>query len=116
MLTIPNVTFLDICLAGIGLYLVKQVLIKKNPAPYPPGPTGWPLVGNVSDMPLVKPWLTFTEWGKKYGECLSLLPILCISTHCRWHLAHQDSGTTHHSVELRQGYDGDVGQEELCVF
>jgi hypothetical protein len=22
-------------------------------------------------MPQVKPWLTFTEWGKKYGRCLS---------------------------------------------
>jgi hypothetical protein len=72
MLTIQNITLLDICLAGIGAYLVKQVLTKKNPASYPPGPTGWPLVGNISDMPYVKPWLTFAEWGKKYGECLSL--------------------------------------------
>ncbi|KAG1879761.1 cytochrome P450 [Suillus subluteus] len=69
MLTIPNVTWLDLlCLTGVGVYLVKQVLIKKNPAPYPPGPRGWPLIGNVLDMPRIKPWLTFTEWGKKYGD------------------------------------------------
>ncbi|KAG2366898.1 cytochrome P450 [Suillus spraguei] len=65
MLT-PNVTWLDLCLAGIGAYLVKQVL-NKNPAPFPPGPRGWPLVGNMRDMPQIKPWLTFAEWGKKYG-------------------------------------------------
>ncbi|KAG2070197.1 cytochrome P450 [Suillus decipiens] len=67
MLT-PNttVTWLDICLAAIGTYLVKQVL-NKNPAPYPPGPRGWPLIGNIRDMPQIKPWLTFAEWGKKYG-------------------------------------------------
>ncbi|KAG1876537.1 cytochrome P450 [Suillus subalutaceus] len=63
---IPNVTWLDLCLAGIGAYLVKQVF-NKNATSYPPGPRGWPLVGNIQDMPQIKPWLTFTEWGKKYG-------------------------------------------------
>ncbi|KAG2346478.1 cytochrome P450 [Suillus weaverae] len=69
MLTITNVTWLDLlCLTGVGVYLVKQVLIKKNPTPYPPGPRGWPLISNVLDMPRIKPWLTFTEWGQKYGD------------------------------------------------
>ncbi|KAG2032312.1 cytochrome P450 [Suillus americanus] len=69
MLTITNVTWLDLlCLTGVGVYLVKQVVIKKNPASYPPGPRGWPLIGNILDVPRVKPWLTFTEWGKKYGD------------------------------------------------
>ncbi|KAG2366904.1 cytochrome P450 [Suillus spraguei] len=66
MLT-SDVTLLNLCLAGVGAaYLVKQVL-NKIPAPYPPGPRGWPLVGNVPDVPKVKRWLTFAEWGKKYG-------------------------------------------------
>ncbi|KAG0702312.1 cytochrome P450 [Suillus ampliporus] len=68
MSIITNVTWLDICLASAGVYLVKQVLTRKNPAPYPPGPPGWPLVRNLTDMPHIKPWLTFTEWGKKYGD------------------------------------------------
>lgn len=68
MLTFTDVTWFDLCLAGVGVYLAKQVLTKKNPAPYPPGPAGWPLVGNVSDMPRIKPCLAFTEWGKKYGD------------------------------------------------
>jgi len=57
-----------LCLAGVGVYLIKQAVIKKNPTPYPPGPRGWPLIGNVLDMPRIKPWLTFTEWGQKYGD------------------------------------------------
>ncbi|KAG1753727.1 cytochrome P450 [Suillus paluster] len=68
MLILTNVTWLDICLAGVGVYLVKQAFTKKNPAPYPPGPPGWPLVGNISDTPHIKHWLTFAEWGKKYGD------------------------------------------------
>ncbi|KAG2356982.1 cytochrome P450 [Suillus spraguei] len=68
MLTFANVTGLDLCLACIGLYLLKQVSNNKKPAAYPPGPPGWPLIGNILDMPHIKPWLIFTEWGKKYGH------------------------------------------------
>ncbi|KAG2077746.1 cytochrome P450 [Suillus decipiens] len=68
MLTLTNITLLDLALAGVSVYLVKRVLSQKNPAPYPPGPPGRPLIGNIPDMPQVKPWLTFTEWGKKYGD------------------------------------------------
>ncbi|KAG1756034.1 cytochrome P450 [Suillus lakei] len=68
MLTLANFAWLDLCLACVGVYLLKQVFNKKNPAPYPPGPPGWPLIGNVLNMPHINPWLTFTEWGKKYGD------------------------------------------------
>jgi hypothetical protein len=76
MFTLSNVTWLDICLTGVGAYLLKQVFTKKNSAPFPPGPPGWPLVGNILDMPHIKPWLVFAEWGKKYGKCLLFSPIV----------------------------------------
>jgi len=62
MLTLTNVTGLELCLACVGVYLLKQVF-KKNPAPYhdPPGPPGLSLLRNVLNMPQIKPWLTFTE-------------------------------------------------------
>ncbi|KAG1840822.1 cytochrome P450 [Suillus subalutaceus] len=68
MLTLAFVTLLYLCLAGVGVYLMKHVFAKMNHAPYPPGPRGLPLVGNIQDIPHVKPWLTFAEWGKKYGD------------------------------------------------
>ncbi|KAG1756030.1 cytochrome P450 [Suillus lakei] len=69
MLTLTNVTWVNLlCLAGVGVYLVKQVFKRKNSAPYPPGPPGLPFVGNVLDLPHIRPWLTFMEWGKKYGD------------------------------------------------
>ncbi|KAI0789549.1 OrdA protein [Abortiporus biennis] len=33
----------------------------------PPGPNGLPVIGNVADMPSEKEWLTFAEWGRKWG-------------------------------------------------
>lgn len=34
----------------------------------PPGPRRWPLVGNLFQLPRVKPWLTYREWAKTYGK------------------------------------------------
>ena len=35
--------------------------------PLPPGSKGLPLVGNLWDIPKEKEWITFAEWGKRYG-------------------------------------------------
>jgi len=35
--------------------------------PYPPGPKGQLLVGNVLDVPASYPWLTYRDWSKTYG-------------------------------------------------
>lgn len=34
----------------------------------PPGPRGLPLLGNHFDVPRKRPWLTYTEWAKTYGD------------------------------------------------
>lgn len=36
--------------------------------PLPPGPRPLPLVGNVLDISPSEPWLSYTNWGKTYGE------------------------------------------------
>ncbi|KAJ7259494.1 cytochrome P450 [Mycena haematopus] len=36
--------------------------------PFPPGPSPHPLVGNFCDVPTKLPWLTYTEWGLRYGS------------------------------------------------
>jgi len=51
----------------------------------PPGPKGWPIIGNLLDMPLEYTWLTYTTWGKKYGPLTYLsvagVPILIVNSH-----------------------------------
>ena len=34
----------------------------------PPGPKGYPLIGNLFDMPADKPWVVYDEWRKTYGK------------------------------------------------
>jgi hypothetical protein len=38
-----------------------------NGLPLPPGPKGYPLIGNLFDLPIDKPWLVYDEWRKTYG-------------------------------------------------
>jgi len=42
---------------------------RRSAFPLPPGPRGYPLVGNLFDMPPLQTqnWLTFAKWGEIYG-------------------------------------------------
>ncbi|KAJ6623187.1 cytochrome P450 [Mycena sp. CBHHK59/15] len=52
--------------------LYYHVRPKQQPAPFPPGPKGMPIVGNAADLPQSQPWLTFSEWAKQYGPIVHL--------------------------------------------
>ncbi|PFH48216.1 hypothetical protein AMATHDRAFT_76851 [Amanita thiersii Skay4041] len=40
--------------------------------PLPPGPKGWPVIGNLFDMPKGKQWIGFAELAKRWGDIYSL--------------------------------------------
>ncbi|EIM85529.1 cytochrome P450 [Stereum hirsutum FP-91666 SS1] len=58
---------LDVLLAVVGVYLVKNIISRPSTAPYPPGPKGLPLVGNALDMPTSQEWKTYAQWGNRWG-------------------------------------------------
>ncbi|KIJ11979.1 hypothetical protein PAXINDRAFT_101436 [Paxillus involutus ATCC 200175] len=41
---------------------------KRSSLPLPPGPPSLPIVGNVRGINIAAPWLTYTDWGKLYGD------------------------------------------------
>ena len=69
----------------LGVMLFRQLKRSRdgnpNGLPLPPGPKGYPLIGNLFDMPVYKPWIVYDEWRKTYGKifiiinCLSSLQI-----------------------------------------
>ncbi|KAK0231788.1 cytochrome P450 [Armillaria nabsnona] len=71
---IPLLAFIIafVCLTPAVWFLVYR---PRRNAPFPPGPRGLPLAGNLLDMPSEKEWLTFAKWGEIYGDILSI-PIL----------------------------------------
>ncbi|KAK7677690.1 hypothetical protein QCA50_019381 [Cerrena zonata] len=53
--------------------LLKWVKRSAKPAlPLPPGPKGYPIIGNLLDIPSVTPWRTFAKWSKVYGDVMYL--------------------------------------------
>ena len=50
-------------LALIPLYWAS----KRECLSLPPGPKGWPLIGNLLDIPQSGFVKTYTEWARKYG-------------------------------------------------
>lgn len=42
----------------------------------PPGPKGWPIIGNRLDVPKIAPWLTYKRWSEEYGNEHAILLML----------------------------------------
>ncbi|KZT34407.1 cytochrome P450 [Sistotremastrum suecicum HHB10207 ss-3] len=75
--------------APIFIFLLSKIyLLRKrgmrNGLKKPPGPKGWPLIGNLLDMPTSNQYLTYMDWGKKYGDVVGVdicgRPILILNS------------------------------------
>lgn len=58
------------CLAAAALaYLIHYRYGRAKSLPYPPGPPGLPLIGNLRDIPPDPAWTTYLQWTEEYGQC-----------------------------------------------
>jgi hypothetical protein len=66
-----------------GYLLFRQLKKGKtsNPKglPLPSGPKGFPLIGNIFNVPVNKPWFVYEEWCKTYGELSMISSRIIIS-------------------------------------
>ena len=51
----------------IFAFFLRRYRTSKN-LPLPPGPKGWPLIGNLQDIPSHPEWITYHKWSKELGE------------------------------------------------
>ena len=66
--------FVHVCLLGAGVYLLKRLLHSRRSSLLPPGPIGWPVIGNLFQISTEKTWEDFAALGRKYG--MHLLSII----------------------------------------
>lgn len=60
----------DIYLIAFAIVLALAGLKRwrSNRLPLPPGPRGYPIIGNLLDMPSEHQWVKYHEWSKKYSK------------------------------------------------
>ncbi|EIW83985.1 cytochrome P450 [Coniophora puteana RWD-64-598 SS2] len=60
---------------GLSLSLLIFALVKyslkKASLPLPPGPRQLPFIGAARQIDTLKPWVTYAQWGAKYGDIIS---------------------------------------------
>jgi hypothetical protein len=72
LLPVGNYPYYKLAALFFSVMLFRQLKKRSdgnpNGLPLPPGPKGYPLIGNLFDMPVDKPWIVYDEWRKKYGK------------------------------------------------
>ncbi|TFY83864.1 hypothetical protein EWM64_g140 [Hericium alpestre] len=63
-----NVSVSHVALALAAIFVVRRLLVRRGHGPLPPGPRGLPVIGNVLDIPNERQWLTYSEWGRRWGD------------------------------------------------
>jgi hypothetical protein len=55
--------------AFVGFIVWRELssLAQRRKRPLPPGPPGWPIIGNVLDVPSREEHVKYAELSKKYG-------------------------------------------------
>jgi len=66
MLTL-SISVMDVVVVTLAALVSISFVKSRRSSPLPPGPSGWPLIGNILDMPTREGWKTFARWGEKYG-------------------------------------------------
>ncbi|TCD64628.1 hypothetical protein EIP91_003830 [Steccherinum ochraceum] len=60
---------LEIALLFTCLWLLGHAYhLSRSKCPLPPGPQGWPIIGNILQIPSFFPWLTWRQWTQQYGD------------------------------------------------
>ncbi|OCH88434.1 cytochrome P450 [Obba rivulosa] len=68
--TIANVLVGLVACIAVYASLIRKHTLRNHTCP--PGPQGWPVIGNMLDIPREKPWETYIEWSKKYGPIVHM--------------------------------------------
>ncbi|KAJ8049048.1 Steroid 17-alpha-hydroxylase/17,20 lyase [Holothuria leucospilota] len=70
---VANSTSLTLVFVAIALVTMLVWSQQKPRKDFPPGPRGWPLIGNLLEFRSEKaPHLIFLEYAKEYGEIFSI--------------------------------------------
>ncbi|KAH9038268.1 cytochrome P450 [Lactarius hengduanensis] len=68
VLNIARYDFLLVAVVGFSGLALLVTRASKRRLPYPPGPTSFPVVGNLFSMPSREEWVTYRKWSEELGS------------------------------------------------
>jgi len=71
---VNNYPYLSSASVIIGCAALVRLARLHTRSRLPPGPRGYPIVGNLFDLSSTHVWKQFGTWGKQYGELTSFYP------------------------------------------
>ncbi|KIK56499.1 hypothetical protein GYMLUDRAFT_263609 [Collybiopsis luxurians FD-317 M1] len=62
---------------AVGATIVASlfVIVTQKRGSLPPGPRGWPILGNVFDIPAEYPWKVYRRWGRDFASDIITLKL-----------------------------------------
>ena len=113
---LDSVNGLDLALGGLGAVLLAALVRRQRQAlPLPPGPPSIPLIGGLLSMPSETEWLTFAEWGAKYGTSIPSSRSLLL-TSARRHLLGLRLWADHDHRQCPSNRDGPPRQAKRYLL
>ena len=67
MFSLIHIIDVSVFLSFLLAWRALQSYRRRKGLPYPPGPPGWPVIGNLLDLPPLSTWLAYTDFSNKYG-------------------------------------------------
>jgi len=52
----------------ISIFFIKFQWKRLSRPPYPPGPKGFPLIGNLRDIPTSDAWVSYAQWAREFDS------------------------------------------------
>ena len=64
---VNNHPYLTLASAIPGFVILRRLARWRSRSRLPPGPKGFPIVGNLFDLATTNVWEQFSAWGRQYG-------------------------------------------------